>query len=709
MNRSPRLLPDLGFFARGAFRLVCCAGCLLIGLMAPLSCDTEMETQLLPLSGCAEVEEAVREAAVRQMNQRIDEAIDSRLGSGRLPSGGDSVLTTVSTRGGPSIGGFGSPSSDAHVEALPPVASGTNNQVEGVDEADFVKNDGEYIYVASGRSFRIIRARPPAQAEQIAQLAIEGEPKKLFVAGDRAIVYSSLNLGSYDRQLSGLGRYRRTACTYGYNCRFTGDGYPTKLTVLDITDRTAPIVVRELELSGSLIAARRIGTAVHTVVSSPGVGFENLDYSAEVRGEGRPWVLSAYEAKRAKNAETIRQAAIGDRLPSITDTVRDGGAQTSRERLTECPDFYRTSRGDGGAFTTVVSVDITDDRSLAAATIVSPPGAVYASAQALYVAVPRERSLSVESWRGRQAFNHDTTVHRFLFDGERASAAYGGSGVVNGRVLNQFSMDEHEGHLRVATTSGRVSNPDVQSTVTVLRPQGDTLAEVGMVDGLAPGEDIRSVRFSGDRGFVVTFRETDPLFVIDLSDPEDPTVLAELKVPGFSTYMHLMDDEHLLTIGYDGDELEGFAWFDGVRLQIFDIGDPTAPELVHKEIIGTRGSSSEALTNHFAFNYFAPLGLLAVPMTVCEEDSGGSRDTVMTFSGLMVYDVSADRGFDLRGRVSHADSNQTVHCYNWWTDGSSVVQRSIILDDHVFSVSSALIKVNHLDALETDLTSIPID
>jgi hypothetical protein len=270
-------------------------------------------------------------------------------------------------------------------------------------------------------------------------------------------------------------------------------------------------------------------------------------------------------------------------------------------------------------------------------------------------------------------------------------------------------MDEHEGHFRIATSNGHVPSPDVHSTLTVLQQVGTVLMEVGKVDNLAPKEDIRSVRFSGDRGFIVTFKKTDPLFVIDLARPAYPRVLAELKIPGFSTYMHMMDETHLLTIGYDADDQGSFAWFTGIMLQIFDVSDPQNPLLAHKEVIGTRGSSSAALNNHLAFNYFAPKNLLALPMTVCEGSSGGgSYGTQMTFSGLMVYDVTAGAGFTLRGKVPHPTGSD-ITCSNWWTNAESQVERSIIMDDYVFSVSRELIKVNSLNDLATDLASLQID
>jgi hypothetical protein len=236
------------------------------------------------------------------------------------------------------------------------------------------------------------------------------------------------------------------------------------------------------------------------------------------------------------------------------------------------------------------------------------------------------------------------------------------------------------------------------------------LTTIGVLDNLAPTEDIRSVRFAGDRGFIVTFKKTDPLFVLDLATPTEPRVLAELKIPGFSTYMHLLgeDARHLLTIGYDASDQGNFAFFTGVLLQIFDVSNPLAPTLMHREVIGTRGSSSAALTDHLAFNYFAPRHLLSIPMTICEGgDGNGNHGDEMTFSGLMLYDVTVEHGFAERGRVPHP-TDSDITCWNWWTNATSQVKRSVILENFVFSISESLIKVNALDDLATDLAVIPI-
>jgi len=335
------------------------------------------------------------------------------------------------------------------------------------------------------------------------------------------------------------------------------------------------------------------------------------------------------------------------------------------------------------------------------------------------MAVPHQQ-ISGWGWYEGQQESELSTIHKFSIGASPFATGYVGTGVVKGRVLNQLAMDDTDGFLRVATTTGRAPSPTAHSTISVFEDKGGKLEVVGQIDQIAKSEDIRSVRFDGARGYIVTFKKTDPLFVFDLADPRAPKTLGELKIPGFSTYMHMMDATHLLTIGYDASDKGDFAYFTGVMLQIFDVSNPAAPKLTHKEVIGTRGSSSEALTNHLAFNYFAPKNLLALPMTICEGGNGdGQYGSQMTFSGLMVYDTTAASGFSLRGKVAHPNSSSQndpqndlgyydLGCSNWWTNASSEVRRSIIMDDFVFSVSTTRIKVNDLNALSTDIKEISI-
>jgi uncharacterized secreted protein with C-terminal beta-propeller domain len=248
--------------------------------------------------------------------------------------------------------------------------------------------------------------------------------------------------------------------------------------------------------------------------------------------------------------------------------------------------------------------------------------------------------------------------------------------------------------------------------MSVLAQREDKLELVGIVDKIAPGEDIRSVRFDGDRGFIVTFKKTDPLYAFDLSKPTAPKITGELKIPGFSTYMHMLDDKHLLTIGYDAADQGNFAYFTGVLLQIFDVSDPQDLKLAHKVSIGTRGTSSEALTNHLAFTLFQ--GKLAVPMTLCEGGDENGNFGTMTFSGLMVFDVSVADGIDERGRVAHPNhpdgtGYDDAGCTNWWSRASSDVQRSVFMDNFVYSIAQDIVHAQNVDALGKDVASVSLN
>jgi hypothetical protein len=519
--------------------------------------------------------------------------------------------------------------------------------------------------------------------------------------------------------------YYDAECTYGYDCDFRGDGRGLLVTLLDIEEKSSPQVLRQSELNGSYLNSRRIGDVVYTAVTFPEVTVPGVKYWPEGLLDDFGYceppdldeeeIRTAFALLRMANQALIEESTIHDYLPSIRDTRYVGGDRIEEDGLLNgCRDFYISNARDGRQLLSLVSFDMTERDALNATTIVGRPGAVYANEQSLYVAVRHdERSMPVWYFEDREQRPEATTVHKFRLYHESIATEYRGSGVVKGRILNQFAMDEHEEHLRIATTTGHLPSPDVHSTMSALRDEGDELVVVGAIDGIAPTEDIRSVRFRGDVGFVVTFKKTDPLFVFDLSDAEAPTIRGELKIPGFSTYMHLMDENHLLTIGYDADDQGSFAWFQGVQLQIIDVEDLETPQLVHKEVIGTRGSTSEATTNHLAFNYFAYRDLLAIPMTICEGDgSGGSYAHEMTFSGLLVYSVTTGDGFDLLGGVPHAapqsGDDYWSACGNWWTNSNSLVKRSIFMEDFVYSVAGDKINVAHVDDLSAVLVSIEL-
>ncbi len=582
--------------------------------------------------------------------------------------------------------GYGRLGGSHSVARAPHVMSGTNNQVKDVDEADIVKSDGDYLYLTVNGALRIVSTLHP---HLVSVTKLPGQAREMFIEGDRAAVYVS------------RGTATRPRCTYGYDCQFTGDGTQSSLLIYDVKDRTRPMLARRVDFSGSLLASRRVGTMVHTVVTT-GDAREKAYYSTwpdDVPhcGVYESAVKAQLKRLEQKNEQLIRQAT-QLKLPTITD---DG------DQRTLCDSVYHTAIAETGAFTSIVSLDMKRDGVAAHdATIQSNPGAVFATADDIYLAVTHRSNNDRHGWYSFYSLTNEVTdLHRFKIGERPHLTTYSGSGVVPGHVLNQFSMDEWSGNLRIATTRGKVPDPAVESAVSVMAPTpSGNLVRVGAVEHLAPGEDIRSVRFEADRGYVVTFKKTDPLFVLDLKRPEAPKLLGELKIPGFSTYMHRIDDTHLLSIGFDANDHGNFAYFDGIILQLFDVTSPLRPKLLFKEKIGTRGSSSEAATDHLAFNYFAERGLLALPMTICEGGGDGRNGDQLTFGGLLVYDVSMKNGFHRLGGVNHGVAGQS--CGTWWSQASSGVKRSVFIDDLVFSIAIDRVKVQKLQALGKDLADI---
>jgi hypothetical protein len=572
------------------------------------------------------------------------------------------------------------PTSNAGSSAGAESYSTTNTQVAGVDEADFVKNDAGYVYVLGQQGLHIIDAWPAEDTREIHFLPLGDSPTRLFLSGDRLVVY--LRTGGV-----GAAPSAAQACTYGYDCAFSAEPGGTTIAVFDVSTPAQPRELARYTLQGSYVSSRRIGRDVYTVVVDRGP----TDFPTSTRGlfgADANAVDTAYAAHLAQLQVTAEQTPDDYFLPKLD--LQQDGVQLGQE---SCPSVLRASAADGTDFVSIVSFDLESLGPPARTVIAAKPGFVYASGEALYMA------------------SHDgagSAVHKLALAGK--DTRYAGSGRVAGHVLNQFSMDERNQVLRIATSLGRVPSPNVTSSVTTLGEQNGRLVELGAVTGIAPQEDLRSVRFDGDRGYLVTFKKTDPLFVLDLADPSHPKLEGELKIPGFSTYMHPMDATHLLAVGFDADDQGSFAFFNGIQLQIFDVTALDAPKLLHKTSIGTRGSASEGLLNHLAFNYFPERKLLALPMTICDGGGNGQFGTRLSFSGLMVFDVSLADGIKEHGRMPFADPSQlsTVACGSWWSSGKSLVKRSIFMGDYAIGLSDTQYKVSALTALAEPLKSLPL-
>ncbi len=329
---------------------------------------------------------------------------------------------------------------------------------------------------------------------------------------------------------------------------------------------------------------------------------------------------------------------------------------------------------------------------------------IYASENSLYVAA--------NNWRWGNGRN-GTQIHKFDLRRRQGPPRYAASGVVPGYMLNQFAMDEHRGYLRVATTDNgwrgswrwrgrRVTG--AASNIFVLQQRQGELATVGSVRGMAPGERIYAAHHAGDQAYLVTFRQTDPLFTIDLKNPRAPKVMGELKIPGFSSYIHPIAKGQLLTVGQDADERGRVK---GAHLQIFDVTDLKNPKRTHhyKLTLGYGSSRSAAQWDHHAFTYNTRTKTLALPLTVYRYHKNGGN-----FAGVVLVKADPKKGFADLGAVEHSDLAARTRCATSSYCGGPnrywrvPVQRSIFMDDNLYTLSNYGLKVNALPKMKTVAT-----
>jgi hypothetical protein len=584
--------------------------------------------------------------------------------------------------------------------------STTNTQVASVDEADYVKNDSNTIFVLSSDGLHVIDAWPAAETHEVAHLTLTGEPRRLYLLDNRLVVYTRVQANTTSGG-AGSSNPSDQGCTYGYNCRFSSEGGHTLVIVFDVTNPAAPAELVRYEMSGGYVDSRRIGSIVYSVVHDTGATqIPGLDYT--LLATSYDDLQTKFNQRVADNDAKIDNTSDAYFLP--WSNITKPGATATLD--SNCQHALAAQNAQGGSFVSLNAFDLTKLQSQTRTVLGSSPGYVYSSPTALYMAVDRtyERDFSSGSYYSYSYYQPtDSFVHKFTLNGTDTS--YVGSVTLPGHILNQFAMDENNGVLRVASTKGWVPDPSVTSSLTTFGEQSGKFAQLGQIGGIAPQEDIRSVRFDGNRGFVVTFKKTDPLFVFDLTDPAKPKTLGELLIPGFSTYMQPLDTNHMLAIGFTADDQGSYAFFNGIQIQIFDVTDLANPKLAQKTVIGTRGSNSEALTNHLAFNYFAPKKMLALPITVCEGGGNGVYGQNLTFAGLMVFDVSLDTGIVEHGRLPFLDPSTvsaSANCDQWWTDSKSLVKRSIFMDDWVYGLSDAQLRVAALSNMSSVLQTVAL-
>ncbi len=601
--------------------------------------------------------------------------------------------------------------------------SDTNTQVAGVDEADIVETDGRYVYTFTDGQLAIVDTVDPQNPVLVSLTTFDGKYDNMYLAGDRVTLLRSGQSWHY---------------------RF-GEANPAEVLVLDIADRTSPTVVERTEIDGYIADSRSIDGRIHLVVHRSFVlpeldghwlvepvlpeegeapqgpapvgqpAFTDAIFSLAIPyynwGEPGVWQNESLDEYVAR----VREQLIDTGLPSFR--AYDSSGEQVASGLLSQPTSVHKPIGSEDVLVSLVTLGATDNQAgplAEATTFISDSNTrTYVSRTAAYV-------LAYDS-------TTDTTTIYKMGLNEDGTAPIVANGQIRGRMLNQFSADEFDGYLRVATTqqereilaNGRTRQLRLFNNLLVLKQEGNRLVQVGEVTNLAPTETIHAVRFMGERAFVVTFRRVDPLFAIDLSDPTAPTVEGALKIPGFSNYLHPVGENHLIGIGRDANEITGRLG--PLQITLFDVSDLSDPHVADQLTLeGVYQVHSEAWLDHHAVAYFAGSGVLAIPINWKEsvevtDDSGGTRVETLTRSVIATAQVEINGTAKLTatGMIDH-DVPIVGSSTRWFENTvsiggashqlqSSPARRALRIGESLITVSNHWVKVHDLNHPENQV------
>lgn len=542
--------------------------------------------------------------------------------------------------------------------------SETNVQVAGVDEADIVKTDGTYIYALAQGNLVINKAYPAEQTELVATVKMgDYLPDEMFIEGNRLLIFGTESVTSATSSSS------KTSVSPRYRSLFS-------VRLYDISNPRDPKFVQRHDFEGSYVTARKIAGDVYFVFNT---------YPTYRTGIGCAELLPGYKSNRA---DTVPQSADFQPIVGCTDV---GYVEPLRAQN----------------FITVASLSMTDDRRPVQSKVMVGSGQdVYASPDNLYVAQTNYPTYSW--WETYNSNDEKTIISKFNLD--HGLVTFQANGEVPGHILNQFSMDEFDRHFRIATTVGQVWNEEEKSKNNIYILDS-AMKRAGALEDLAPGETIYSARFMGERGYLVTFKKVDPLFVVDLSEHRNPRVLGKLKIPGYSDYLHPYDANHIIGIGKEAEDASteettgrnlDFAWYQGLKMALFDVTDVEHPVEMYKEVIGDRGTDSPVLNDHKAFLFDKKKALLVLPISLAEiqgERSSTNQYGNTVYQGAYVYDLTLENGFKLRGRITHVTDESVFVKSGYYLDTLEAVTRSLYIENVLYTLSPAHLKANRLDNL----------
>jgi uncharacterized secreted protein with C-terminal beta-propeller domain len=685
----------------------------------------------------------------------------------------------------PTAGKRAAPESLAAAPQEAPAAdfSPTNVQVEGVDEGDCVKTDGRYIYIISGGggTVTVVEARPAGEVKTVSEISVADRPSgEGTPEGSGGAPWPRY---AFAREIYVRGD---TLAVLGSQTDYRTGGLPeTFLAVYDVSSKENPVLKKDVAVTGDLIASRLIGDCLYAVVSAPVTWLQNTPGAAA--GKEGVAVPPAVPASRPLlprvavdgAAQTVLPGEIyyfpyPDRAYCYTTVIslnlraaKDAQPQRKTFLTGASQNIYASAQNIYLTGAKTPDLRALGSKYIASLAALAPPQIrpkieeINNSPEAITEKISKIQALledclfslneeeagalaekisaAFAAWQRELALERDKTIVRKLAlnDGE---ISYFGTGEVPGTVLNQFSMDEYQGYFRVATTTRSTffpaAPPAPRNNVYVL---DEKLQVAGSLQGLAPGETIYAARFAGDRAYLVTFRQTDPLFVLDLKDPRQPKMLGELKIPGYSAYLHPVDENHLLGIGREvGDgirplpqpapaEPRPLIWppppvDQGIKVALFDVSNPEKPVEEAKYVIPGANAWSPALSDHKAVLFSRPRGLLVIPVTLgpIYRIMSGARavppfpetgDAVpekmpsfLPWQGFYVFNVTPESGLKLslklKGTITHAPA--AGYPPDAPDKQAGQAKRALFIEGTLYTLSDRLLKANRLaDLRET--------
>ncbi|MFA4860177.1 beta-propeller domain-containing protein [Methanoregula sp.] len=589
--------------------------------------------------------------------------------------------------------------------------SETNVQVAGVDEPDFVKNDGRYIYAISGDTLTIADAYPATSASVISRTALEDTPREIFVSGNRLVLFTTGSAVASDSSRPMYASQMKSMPYYG------GYSPVTHVIFYDISDRKNPRPVKDYTIDGDYIDARLIGGSLYLITREQISLYRDAEFTVPVIKESGNIVASpdVYyfdnpERQYAFTTVTSFDISSGNEKDAKTYLAGSGNI------LYVSPDaiylsyqkyhpIYRTMRG--GAEPAVARAG-TAGTSVGISVPVVMENFNALSETDKQRLITEMKGAEEESLLKKEIDQTTTVIHRIAID--NGAIAYAAKGEVPGYLKNQFALDEYNSNLRVATTSDvwTTRGQYEYNSVFVLDPAMKT---IGSLTHIAEQEKIYSTRFMGDRLYMVTFKRVDPFFVIDLSTPASPKILGKLKLPGYSDYLHPYDKNYIIGLGKEtGTNDWGGVSTQGLKLALFDVSDVEHPRLAGKVEIGDAGSDSAALSDHKAFLFDKEKNLLVIPARVVRQNAVQatklSGDQPHVWYGAYVFGINPENGFALRGTVEHGTGGTGYYYYG---SSQNEVKRSLYIGDTLYTLSAAKILANPLDRINTTIATIPLN